>query len=86
MSECTNELHIPVAEMNEAALPSIEEHALTAEAVEQVVRLSESDDVRDGQKTLQLESKDIAKHIARLLAAIETGGGAVSLVAKLREL
>ena len=32
--------------MNEAVLQAIEEHALTPEAIEQVIRLTELDDVR----------------------------------------
>jgi hypothetical protein len=83
---CTNALHISVAEMNEAVLQAVEEHALTPEAIEQVIHLSERDDVAELQSTLEREQRDIAKRIARLVAAIETGGDAASLVAKLREL
>src|SRR5439155_22258671 len=36
-SSCTNTLRMPVAEMNEAVLHAIETHALTPEAVEQVI-------------------------------------------------
>jgi len=75
-----------VAEVNEAVLQAVEEHALTPQAIEQVVRLSERDDVTDHQDKLAREGKDVGKRIARLVAAIETGGDAVSLIAKLREL
>jgi len=83
---CENALHIAVEDMNEAVLQAIEEHALTPEAIEQVIHLSERDDVTDLQAKLAREQKDIAKRIARLVAAVETGGDATSLVAKLREL
>ena len=72
--------------MNEAVLQAVEEHALTPEAIEQVIHLSERDDVTELQDKLEREQKDIEKRIARLVAAIETGGDAASLVAKLREL
>jgi hypothetical protein len=62
------------------------EHALTPEAIEQVIYLSEREDVADQQTTLAKERKDVDKRIGRLIAAIETGGDAASLVAKVREL
>jgi hypothetical protein len=37
-------LRIPAPDMNEAVLQAIEEHALTPEAIEQVVLLSERED------------------------------------------
>ena len=83
---CTNTLRMNVAEMNEAVLQAAEEHALTPEAIDQVIRLSERDDVADARAKLTHEQKDIAKRIARLVSVIETGGDAASLVAKLREL
>jgi len=83
---CPNALRIPVADMNEAVLQEIEKHVLTPGAIEQVIHLSERDDVADRQTALGRERKDIDKRIARLVAAIETGGDAASLVAKLREL
>ena len=83
---CTNALRMPVADMNEAVLQAVEEHALTPEAIEQVIHLTERDDVADQQAALARERKDVEKRIARLVAAIETGGDAASLVAKLREL
>ena len=78
---CTNTLRMPVADLNEAVLQAVEEHALTPEAIEQVIHLSERDDVTELQDKLTREQKDIAKRIARLVAAIETGGDAASLVA-----
>ena len=84
---CSNALHMAVEDMNEAVLWAIEEHALTPEAIEQVIHLSERDDIADQQKRLGREAKDIEKRISRLVAAVETGGGeATALVAKLREL
>ena len=83
---CENALRINVADVNEAVLQAVEEHALTPEAIEQVIHLSERDDVTELQDKLARERKDIEKRIARLVAAIETGGDAASLVAKLREL
>ena len=83
---CANALRVPVDTVNEAVLQAIEEHALTPEAVEQVVQLTERDDVREQQDALGRERKDVEKRIARLVAAIETGGDPPSLVAKVREL
>jgi DNA invertase Pin-like site-specific DNA recombinase len=81
---CPNTLRIPAADLNHAVLRAIEEHALTPEAIEQVIHLSERDDVRDLQDKLARESKDIERRIERLVVAIETGGDAVPLVAKVR--
>src|SRR5439155_26392990 len=61
-------------------------HALTPEANEQVIHLSERDDAAELQEKLTRERKDVEQRVARLVAAIETGGDAPSLVAKLREL
>ena len=83
---CSNRLRIAVATLNEAVLDAIEEHALTPEAVEQVVQLTERDDVRDRQDALHRESKEVERRIARIVSAIEAGGDAPSLVAKVREL
>ena len=78
--------YIAVAEMNEAVLQAIEQHALTPEAVEQVIALTERDDVRDIQMALTRERRDIEKRIDRLVRAVETAGDVTSLAAKLREL
>jgi site-specific DNA recombinase len=85
-STCTNTLRVRLDEMNEAVLRAVEEHALTPEAVEEVIRLHESDEVRDQEAALARERKDVATRIARLVAAIETGGDSESLVTKVREL
>ncbi len=49
--KCGNALRMAVDEMNEAVLQAFEEHALTPEAVELVVQLTERDDVDDRQRT-----------------------------------
>ena len=72
--------------MNEAVLVAIEEHALTPEAIEQVVTLTERDDIRDRQAALARERKDVERRISRLVSAIETAGDVASLAAKIREL
>lgn len=83
---CTNGLYIAAADVNEAVLQAIEEHALTPEAIEQVIALTHRDDVVDQQAELDRERVDVQRRIDRLVAAIETGGEATSLVAKLRQL
>ena len=83
---CDNAVRIEVETMNEAVLQAIEEHALTPEAIEQVVQLTERDEMRDQQDALKHEQQDIEQRLARLVAAIETGGEAASLVAKVKEL
>ncbi len=85
-SSCTNGLRMSVTEVNEAVLQAIEQHALTPEAVEQVILLTERDDAREQQADLQREWKTVEKRIARLVAAVETAGDVTSLAAKLREL
>lgn len=82
---CTNALRMPVTVVNEAVLWAIEEHALTPEAIEQVIHLSERDDVTELQDKLARERKDVEKRIARLVVAVETAGDVASLAAKLRE-
>ena len=59
--------------MNEAVLQAVEEHALTPEAIEQVIDLSERDDVAEQQRKLDRERADIDKRLKRLREAIETG-------------
>jgi site-specific DNA recombinase len=83
---CTNTLRIPVDALNEAVLQAIEQHALTPEAVEAVIALTERDDRRDQEAALIRERTDVDKRIANLVAAIEAGGDAPSLVAKVRAL
>ena len=72
--------------INEQMLSAIEAHALTPEAIEQVIQLSERDDVGEKQDALRKEQQRVARGIERLVAAITEGGDAASLVAKLREL
>lgn len=83
---CTNALRIAIEEMNETILSSIEQHALTPEAVEQAIRLSERDDVREQQDLLAKERQEAERRIGRLVAVIADGGDAASLVASVREL
>jgi site-specific DNA recombinase len=87
---CENDLRVPVSEMNEAVLVAIEEHALTPEAVEHVIQLTEGDERRDQRTALERELKDIAKRIERLLDAIETGrdggGDTGSVLTRIRDL
>ena len=83
---CPNALRISVDEMNDAVLTAIEAHALTPEAVEHVIRLTERADLRTQQLVLEHERADVATRIKNLVAAIEHGGEVPSLVAKLREL
>ena len=83
---CPNALRIPMADMNEAVLVAIEEHALTPEAIESVIALSERDDVQTQQAKLEREAKDVAKRIGRITDAISNGGEMASRMGKLREL
>jgi site-specific DNA recombinase len=85
---CTNALRVPAADMNEDVLQAIEEHALTPEAIEQVILLTERDDQRERKAAIEREAKDVARRIARVLAAIETDEAtpAASLRGRLREL
>jgi hypothetical protein len=48
---------IPVADMNETVLQSIEEYALTREAIEQAIHRLACDEVADQQATLARERK-----------------------------
>jgi site-specific DNA recombinase len=84
---CANALRMSLADMNESILAAIEEHALTPEAVEQVILLSERDDVTDRKHTLDHERKDIERRIKNLLAAIESGTDTpAALLERLKEL
>jgi hypothetical protein len=71
---CTNVLRIPVSEMNEAVLQAVEEHVFTPEAIEQVIALTERDELRDRQDLLRAEYaeyKDVERRIARLTAILK---------------
>jgi site-specific DNA recombinase len=83
---CPNGLRLRVADINEAVLQEIEEHALTPEAIEAVIVVSEQDDVRVARRKLETERQDVERRIGRLVAAIELGSDAASLLAKLGEL
>jgi site-specific DNA recombinase len=83
---CTNELRISVDDMNEAVLFTMEEHALTPEAVEQVILLTETNDVRDQHARLDRELKDVERRTKRVVDAIAEVGTSPSLVAKLKQL
>lgn len=83
---CTNALRMRVEEVNEAVLTEIEQRALTPEAIEQVIRLSERDDVTELQDKLARERKDVEKRLKRPRDAIEVGGTASSLMARVHEL
>jgi hypothetical protein len=62
---------VALADMNEAVLQAIEEHALTPEAIEQVIQLSERDDVADQRSALDRERKDVG---GRLLGQVVEKG------------
>lgn len=84
---CTNKLRVDVEPVNEAVLQAIEQHALTPEAVEHVVALSERDEVRERENLLEREAADVDKRIKRLVTVIATSEDAPdALVASLREL
>jgi site-specific DNA recombinase len=83
---CPNALRVPIAEVNEAVLQAVEAHALTPEAIEQVVQMTERDDVEERQSRLAREEQEIDRRMSRLVEAIETGGEAAPLMAKLRTL
>ena len=54
--------------------------------MEQAIRLSERDDVREQQDALAKERQETERRIGRLVAVIADGGDAASLVASVREL
>ncbi len=76
-------MRMPVDEMNETVLRAVEEHALTPEAIEQVIRLSERDDAQERQMALAREALDTDK---RLADALEEGGEVATLIGRIREL
>ena len=55
-----------MAEINEAVLQAIEEHALTPEAVERVIALTERDNLRERQDALERELATLERQIHRL--------------------
>jgi site-specific DNA recombinase len=83
---CSNTLRMPVADENEAVLAAVEQHALTPEAIAQVIALTERDEHAERQQALARERRDIDRRIARLVAAVEAADDVTALVVKLREL
>ncbi len=86
MNGCANGLRIRVEEVDEAVLSAIEEHALTAQAIEQVIQLSERDDVAEQRERIEKEAIDIAGRLRRLLEVVESGGDAASVLHRIRDL
>jgi hypothetical protein len=58
--------------MNEAILQAIEAHALTPEAIESLIRLTEHNEVADQQTSLCREVKDLASRMAKLTLVLES--------------
>ncbi len=87
-SGCTNALRIPVAEMNEAVLQAIEAHALTPEAVAQVIRCRPNATMRvNSRATLQRGNGKAWRNASRDWSPPwKQAGDVASLAAKLREL
>ena len=83
---CTNTLRIPLEDMHEAVLTAIEEHALTPEAVEAVVRSTQRDVSATVARSFERELKELEKRIARLTDAIVAGGEMPALLGKMKEL
>ncbi len=67
---------------------AIEEHALTPEAIERVVRFSETaaDVNAERKKALDRERRTIDKSLANLTAAIETGNAPMTVLDRIRDL
>ena len=57
---CENTLRMPAAELNEAVLQAVERHDLTANAIEQVIHLTERDEIKEQKAALERERKDAA--------------------------
>ncbi|HVL69274.1 MAG TPA: recombinase family protein [Vicinamibacterales bacterium] len=83
---CSNALRMPVDVINEAVLFEVESHVLIPERVEQVILLTERDDVRDRQELLTKERQDVQKRIDRLSRLVESADAPESLIARLKEL
>jgi site-specific DNA recombinase len=86
VGDCANNLRVSVDLMNEAVLVAVEEHALTPEAIEHVIQLTERSEVQDVRARFERELKENERRIGRLLAAIESGGDAPALVDRVRKL
>lgn len=85
-SACENTLRVPAELLEEAVLQAVEEHALTPEAVDQVVLLSEQNDLADRRDALVAEAADVDTKLSRLVALAEAGGDVAPLAARIREL
>jgi hypothetical protein len=83
---CSNKLRVPVDVMNEAVLSAVETHVFAPEAIEKIVQLAETEDARHQQERLRKSAPEIERRVARVLRAIEEGGDAAPLVARVREL
>ena len=83
---CANFLRIRVAVINEAILQAIEEHCLTPEAIEAVIRLSEQDETKDRQAELAEELKDVKKRSSQFVKKIEEGNDSPTVMARIKEL
>ena len=82
---CTNTLHPRVEEVNEAVLFALEAHALTPEAIEQVIQFTERDDIKDRQIALDKQQARLEKQRTNIVDAIALGGDIPALVSGLKE-
>ena len=83
---CDNAMRLPAEETDEQVLRAVEEHVLTPERVEAFLVAVERDDSSDRRGQLEREAKDVDRRLARVVQAIEAGGDAPALVARVREL
>lgn len=85
-SGCTNTLRIPVDTLNEAVLQAIEQHALTPDAIEAVITLTERDDRAEHQAALRQERDTVAQQTQRLVDLLALGELPTSVLTKVRAL
>jgi site-specific DNA recombinase len=83
---CSNVLRVRADLLEEEVLCAVEQHALTPEAIEQVILLSERDELQEDRKRVEHQMRENEHRIRRLLAAIEGGGDAASLVTRVKQL
>ncbi len=83
---CTNTARVQVDLVNEEVLRAVEEHALTPEAIEAVIALTERDGAARERDGVAAALRETEGRIARLVAAIEVGGDATSLTTRLRQM
>jgi site-specific DNA recombinase len=89
---CTNARRVDRAQLERRVLEEIQKLLATPEAVREATQRLHSDEARhvvDQQRAARVKVKelgDVKGKIARLVAAIEEGGDAKALVAKIREL